>query len=69
MRENQVSYPILKLFPQTVLPSCLFENLGSKEEDEYFSDGITEDIITELYENKESPCHIPDIGDEIQGDK
>ncbi|MDP7666292.1 MAG: hypothetical protein QGF98_06225, partial [Candidatus Poseidoniia archaeon] len=39
---------ILKIVPANSIAVLPFENLGSKEEDEYFSDGITEDIITEL---------------------
>ncbi|HJL71356.1 MAG TPA: hypothetical protein QGG11_01560, partial [Candidatus Poseidoniia archaeon] len=38
----------LKIVPANSIAVLPFENLGSKEEDEYFSDGITEDIITEL---------------------
>jgi len=47
-----------------VLP---FQNFSDSKEDEYFADGITEDIITQLSKIADLKVIFEDIGDAIQG--
>ena len=59
-----------------------FENLGGSKEDEYFRDGITEDVITELYKIKtlrvfprpavfafrDKPVTAPEVGRQLNAE-
>ena len=46
-----------------VLP---FENLSGDPSQEYFADGMTEELITELGSFRELPCHFTDVCDAPQ---
>ena len=54
MISNKITDPIQKNNPPTiaVMP---FKNMSNDEEQEYFSDGVTEDIISNLYSWKSFP--------------
>jgi len=52
-KQNSGSAPVAAAAPEKSIAVLYFENLSSSHDDEYFRDGMTEDIITELSKIRE----------------
>ena len=63
---TQVNSTASVVVPEKSVAVLPFENLSSDKENAYFTDGVQDEILTNLVENRRSESDQPHIGDAIQ---